>query len=93
VAITGSDVGLDLLRCIVSGAAWPKAETRLRELGIEDRREDLQDGLLDQAIDHACSTGKSGTTRMFRDLSFASPPVAARLPERVNWTLGGLASN
>ena len=52
MAITGSNVGLYLLRCSVGGASWPKAETRLREFGVEDRREDLQDGLLDQAVDH-----------------------------------------
>jgi hypothetical protein len=43
---------LYLLRCSVGGAAWSKAETRFRESGIENRREDLQDGLLDQAIAH-----------------------------------------
>lgn len=50
--ITGTDVGLYLLRCSVGGAAWSKAEARFRESGIENRREDLQDGLLNQAVNH-----------------------------------------
>jgi hypothetical protein len=50
--ITGANVGLYLLRCSLGGAAWSKAETRLRESGVEDRREDLQNGLLEHAIDH-----------------------------------------
>ena len=52
MTVSGADVGLYLLGCSVGGAAWSKAEARFRESGIEDRREDLQDGLLHQAIDH-----------------------------------------
>ena len=52
VPITGTDVGLHLLRCSLGRAAWSKAETRFRESGVENRREDLQDGLLNQAVDH-----------------------------------------
>ncbi len=52
VTVSGADVVLYLLGCSVGGAAWSKAEARFRKSGIEDRREDLQDGLLDQAIDH-----------------------------------------
>ena len=52
MTITGSNVGLHLLRCLVGGAARSKAETRLREVRVEDRREDLEDGLLDHAIQH-----------------------------------------
>jgi len=52
VPMTGTDVGLHLLRCTVGGASWSKAKTRLRESGVENRRENLQDGLLDQTVDH-----------------------------------------
>jgi len=65
VAITGSNVGLYLLRCTVGGASWPKAKTRLRESGVESRREDLQDGLLDQAVDHVWYTEVSLTAIRF----------------------------
>jgi hypothetical protein len=53
---SGADVGLDLLRCSLGGASGSKAEARFREAGIEDRREDLQDGLLKQAVDHVGDT-------------------------------------
>ena len=65
LTITGTDVGLYLLRCSVGGAAWSKAETRLRESGVENRREDLQDGLLDQAIDHVWNSEISLTAIRF----------------------------
>lgn len=65
LTISGTDVGLYLLRCSVGGAAWSKAETRFRESGIENRREDLQDGLLDQAIDHVWNSEISLTAIRF----------------------------
>ena len=65
VAITGSNVGLYLLRCSLGRAAWSKAETRFRESGIENRREGLQDGLLNQAVDHVWYTEVSLTAIRF----------------------------
>ncbi len=83
LTITGTDVGLDLLRCSVGGAAWPKAETRFRESGIENRREDLQDGLLDQAIDHVGNSEISLTAIRFGN---RLPPGRARLVLSDEWT-------
>jgi hypothetical protein len=74
--ITGTDVGLHLLRCSVGGAAWSKAEARFRESGIEDRREDLQDGLLDQTIDHVGYTEVPLTAIRFGN---RLPPGRSRL--------------
>lgn len=45
-----SNVALDLLSCSVCGAMSSKTKARFREAGIEDRCEDLQDGLLNQAV-------------------------------------------
>jgi hypothetical protein len=50
VTVAGPDMGLHLPGCSVSGSLRSEAETRLREVGIEDRRQDLQDGLLDQSV-------------------------------------------
>jgi len=76
LTISGADVGLYLLRCSVGGAAWSKAETRFRESGIDNRREDLQDGLLDQAIDHVWNSEISLTAIRFGN---RLPPGRARL--------------
>jgi len=48
---------LNLLRSSVGGSAGAKAKTRFREVRIEDRRQDLADGLLDEAINHVWGGG------------------------------------
>ena len=46
-AVALLDIALSLLDGSVCGTLWSKTETRLGEVRIEDRRENLQDGLLD----------------------------------------------
>ncbi len=58
-AITGLEVGSDLLECAVGGASGPKPIARFGEFRIEDRRHDLSDGLLDDPI----SNGRDARAR------------------------------
>ncbi len=51
-AVAAANRALDLLGGSVCGTPVPKTETRFGERWIEDRGQDLQDGLLNQAIDH-----------------------------------------
>ena len=50
VTIAGSNVSLYLLRCLLSRTLWSETETRFREIRIEDRCQDLKDGLLEQSF-------------------------------------------
>ena len=47
---------LDLLRSSVGGSAGAKAETRFGKPRIEDRRQDLADGLLNESVEHVWDT-------------------------------------
>src|SRR5262245_33483013 len=58
-AVARLDMGLYLPERSMSTALGSKAEARLGELRIEDRRHDLRDGLLDQPIDYARNTQQS----------------------------------
>ena len=42
---------LDLFDSSMCRALWSETEARFREARIEDRCQDLEDGLLDQSID------------------------------------------
>ncbi len=50
VTIASPNMSLHLLGCSLSRAVWPESETRFRESRIEDRSQDLEDGLLNQSI-------------------------------------------
>ncbi len=43
-------MSLDLLGCSVCGTLWSEAEARCREARTKDRRQDLEDGLLNEPV-------------------------------------------
>ena len=51
-AVARPDISLCLPECSMGGTIRPEAETRLGKLRIEDRRQDLRNGLLDQPINY-----------------------------------------
>ena len=52
MAIPVSNRLLHLPGCVLSRASWSKTETRFRETRIEDRSQNLQDGLLNDTVHH-----------------------------------------
>ena len=56
VPIATTNRALGLLGGSVSRAVWSKAETRFAKVRIEQRRQDLDDGLLNQSIDYVWNT-------------------------------------
>ena len=52
---------LHLLCCAMGGSFRAKAETRIRECRIEDRHQNLNDGLLNQAIEHVWNSEQAIT--------------------------------
>lgn len=66
-AVTGLDVGLDLLECAMGSAFWSEAVTRFGEFRIEDRRHDLGDGLLDHPIYYGRDTQRAFSSIRFRN--------------------------
>ncbi len=52
MSVTLPDDRLHLLRGSVGGTAGAKTETRFRKLRIEDRRQNLTDGLLNESVDY-----------------------------------------
>ncbi len=58
---------LNLLRGSVGTSAGAKTETRFRESRIEDRRQDLTDGLLNETVQHVWYAELSLTATFFRD--------------------------
>src|SRR6056297_3321263 len=55
-AVTAPDRPAYLLGCSVSGATRSKPVTRIAEVRVEHGRENLDDGLLDQAVDNVWDT-------------------------------------
>lgn len=66
-AVAGTDVLLNEVNGFVSRTFWSKAETRFRKARIEDRRQDQQDGLLNETI---------------HDIGNAEMPLTAITPQK-----------
>jgi len=66
-AITGLEVGSDLLECAVGGASGPKPVARFGEFRVEDRCHDLSDGLLDDPINNGRDAQRAFATTGLRD--------------------------
>jgi hypothetical protein len=58
---------LDPLGGSMNGSARAKTEARFRESRIEDRCQNLSDGLLNETIEHVWNTERSFTATVFRD--------------------------
>ena len=56
MTIAVANRALNLFDCFLSRAFRSKPETRFGEVWIEDRCQDLWDGLLDESIDHVWNT-------------------------------------
>ena len=65
--VTLPDDLLNPLRGSMSGSAGAKTETRFRKLRIEDRWQNLSDGLLNETIEHVWNTERSLAATVFRD--------------------------
>src|SRR3989304_6250636 len=66
-AVARPDISLYLPERSMGRTIGPEAETRFRELRIEDRRQDLRDGLLDQPINHGRYSQRPPAPARLRD--------------------------
>ena len=73
--VTLPDDTLGLLDCSMGGTVGAKTETPLRKVRIEDRCQDLADGLLNEAIDRDWDGG--------RELHTAAKTIWDPLPSRI----------